>query len=31
VTAIEGRALWNEDNGPGPWSGLQTQFIERTL
>src|SRR5881397_3816258 len=25
-----GRALRSEGNGPVPWSGLQTEFLERT-
>jgi len=29
MTAIEGTTLRNEDNAP--WSGLQTQFMERRL
>lgn len=29
VTAIEGRALQSEGNGPVPWSGLQTELRER--
>jgi NMT1-like family len=31
VTAIEERALRSEGNGPLPRSGLQTEFVERTL
>ena len=30
VTSIEERALQSEGNGPVPWSGLQTEFLERT-
>ena len=30
VTAIEGRALRNEDKGPVPWIGLRDQVVERT-
>src|SRR5439155_4284627 len=30
VSAIEGRALQSEGNGPVPWSVLQTEFVERT-
>jgi len=30
VTSIEERALQSEGNGPVPWSGLQTKFLERT-
>src|SRR4030095_13182961 len=30
VTAIEGRALRSEGNGPVSWSGLQTEFVEQT-
>jgi len=30
VTAIEGQALQSEGNGPVPWSGLQTELLERT-
>ena len=29
VTAIEGRALQSEGNDPVPWSGLQTELLER--
>jgi len=29
VTAIEGRALQSEGNEPVPWSGLQTELLER--
>jgi hypothetical protein len=29
VTRVEGRALQSEGNGPVPWSGLQTEFVER--
>jgi len=29
MTAIEGTTLRNQDNAP--WSGLQTQFMERRL
>ena len=30
MPSIEGRALRSEGNGPVPWSGLQTEFLERT-
>ena len=30
LRAIEGRPLQSEGNGPLPWSGLQTEFVERT-
>lgn len=30
MTSIEERALQSEGNGPVPWSGLQTEFLERT-
>ena len=29
VTAIEGRALQSEGNEPVPWSGLQTELLQR--
>ena len=29
VTAVEGRALQSEGNDPVPWSGLQTELLER--
>jgi hypothetical protein len=29
VSAIQGRALQSEGNGPVPWSGLQTEFVEQ--
>ena len=29
MTAIEGRALRSEGNEPVPWSGLQTELLER--
>jgi len=29
VRAIEGRALRSEGNEPLPWSGLQTELLER--
>ena len=29
-TAIKGRALRSEGNGPVPWRGLQTEFLECT-
>ena len=29
LTAIEGRALQSEGNDPVPWSGLQTELLER--
>ena len=30
MTRVEGRALQTEGNGPEPWSGRQTQFVQRT-
>jgi hypothetical protein len=30
ATAIDGRALRTEGNGSVPWSGLQTELVERT-
>ena len=30
MTAIEGRALRNEDNGPVPWSSRHNTVVERT-
>jgi len=29
VTAIEARARQSEGNEPAPWSGLQTELLER--